>query len=247
MRQFGLIGKTLKHSFSKKYFEEKFVKESIADCAYDLYELESISEFPNLIKSKSPELKGLSVTIPYKLDVIPYMTALDAAAKEINAVNAIKVMPDGTLKGYNTDYYGFKTSLVDGWRLAGKKALVLGTGGASNAVSKALDDMGIAYTMVSRNAKGNQIDYQAIHDNPEIINSNELIINCTPLGTFPEIDQRPDLPYHLIGSNHLLFDLVYNPDITAFMAAGNINGAQVKNGYDMLVGQAEAAWKIWNE
>lgn len=247
MKQFGLIGRTLKHSFSKNYFSEKYTKENISNCQYDLFELATIEEFPNLIEKYKSTLAGLNVTIPYKLEVMQYLDELDPNAQAINAVNTIKVLADGQLKGFNTDYYGFKNSLEDGWNLKNVKALILGTGGASNAVKKVLEDLDIPYQMVSRTAKGETIDYQTITDNKEIITEHQLIINSTPLGTYPDVEQKPNIPYSSLTEKHLLFDLVYNPETTTFMQEGLKQHAKVKNGYAMLVGQAEAAWKIWNE
>ncbi len=246
MRKFGLIGKTLKHSFSKNYFGEKFEKEGIQGCEYDLYELPDISHFPNLIKDLSPELIGLNVTIPYKLEVMQYLDDMDEHAKAIQAVNTIKVSPDGKLTGYNSDYYGFKNSLLE-WDLAGKSALVLGTGGASKAITKALEDLSIPYQMVSRKDSGKILSYEEINARSEVLSNNLLLINTTPLGTYPNVEEKPDLPYEKLTSDHLLFDLVYNPEITAFMQEGLNVGAKTKNGYAMLVGQAEKSWEIWNE
>lgn len=243
MRQFGLIGKTLKHSFSKKYFSEKYQKEGISDANYELFELKSIQEFPQLVKSHM-DLVGLNVTIPYKLEVMDFLDELDEHAQAIQAVNTIKVLSNGQLKGYNTDYFGFKDSLTDGWQLDQVSALVLGTGGASKAVEKALFDLGIPYQMVSRQRSDDRLSYDQLTD--KLVKENKLIINTTPLGTFPDVDQKPKLNYEAIGKDHFLFDLVYNPENTAFMQAGQANGAQTKNGYLMLVGQAEKAWEIWN-
>ena len=241
MRKFGLIGRTLKHSFSKKYFSDKFEEESIQNCQYELFELETIDEFPKLIKS-NPELIGLNVTIPYKKEVIQFLDDMDENAAKLQAVNTIKITKSGLI-GYNTDYIGFKNSL-EKWETKGISALVLGTGGASNAVKKVLEDKSINYQMVSRN-EGSGLTYEQIHSNPDILNTNLLVINTTPLGTFPNINECPNLPYEQMGSNHLLFDLVYNPEVTQFMQYGIDQGAKVQNGYEMLVGQAEASWAIW--
>jgi shikimate dehydrogenase len=245
MRLFGLIGKTLKHSFSKQYFNSKFEKEAVDDANYELFELQSINEFPELIKKYRGKLTGLNVTIPYKKEVIPFLDEIDAPAAAIDAVNTIKVMPNGKLKGYNTDYLGFKNALND-WPIQNKKALVLGTGGASQAIIKVLTDLGLAHQSVSRKVSEGTIDYETLKKNKSWLVDFELIINSTPLGTFPNIDEKPDLPYSQLTRNHLLFDLVYNPETTAYMKEGLKYGAQVKNGYDMLTGQAEASWEIWN-
>ncbi|UXX78138.1 shikimate dehydrogenase [Reichenbachiella carrageenanivorans] len=245
MRQFGLIGRTLKHSFSKKYFAEKFTKEGIENHQYDLFELTTITEFPTLIKKYTNDLVGLNVTIPYKKEVMAYLDELDENANTIGAVNTIKVTPEGKLKGYNTDYSGFINSLKNNWDLSNKKALVLGTGGASEAIKKALTDLNIPFLSISRTASDQTLSYeQAIQG--DWVRTHELIINTTPLGTYPDVDTKPNLPYEQLTDKHLLFDLVYNPEVTAFLQEGLNKGAQIKNGYAMLVGQAEASWQIWN-
>ncbi len=246
MRKFGLIGKTLKHSFSGKYFAEKFEKENIDDCTYELFELSDISEFPKLITSHKGSLKGLNVTIPYKKEVMAYLDELDSIAERIGAVNVIKINSNGKLKGFNSDYYGFRSSLESWLGHTNLKALILGTGGASNAVRTTLEDLNIPYLYVSRSSGENRITYNDIKQNPEIISDHQLIINTTPLGTFPDIDQKADLPYSQLTSSHYLYDLVYNPEVTAFLAEGKSAGAKTQNGSDMLVLQAEKSWEIWN-
>lgn len=246
MRQFGLIGRTLKHSFSKKYFSEKFEKEGIQNHQYDLYELPTIESFPELIKTHQQNLAGLNVTIPYKKEVMAYINQLDEVAAEIGAVNTIKVMEDGSLKGYNTDYTGFINSLKEGWDLSNKKALVLGTGGASEAIKKALKDLDIPFQSISRNSSDSTISYEELNQGDRV-STHHLIVNTTPLGTYPDVDQKPDLPYEQLTDQHLLFDLVYNPEVTAFLQEGLNKNAKIKNGYAMLVGQAEASWEIWNK
>lgn len=246
MRKFGLIGFPLGHSFSKKYFSEKFEKEKIKDAQFELYELESLSSFPSLLK-ENPELKGLSVTIPYKEKIIPFLDELDSACREIGAVNCIQVR-NGNLKGYNTDYLGFKDSL-EKW-LKGEKpaALVLGTGGASKAVVRALKDLEIDYTMVSRSEKHHQdcIVYKELNTDPSILEKHSLIINTTPLGTYPKTSEMPEINLDFVTHKHKVYDLVYNPEKTFLMRSLEARGAIVKNGLEMLVLQAEAAWKIWN-
>ncbi|SMD38858.1 shikimate dehydrogenase [Reichenbachiella faecimaris] len=246
MRQFGLIGKTLKHSFSKNYFSEKFNKEGIQNSEYELFELDAIAEFQNLVDHYSDTLAGLNVTIPYKKEVMDFLDELDDNAAEIGAVNTIKVLEDGRLKGYNTDYLGFINSLQEGWDLSNKKALVLGTGGASEAIKKALKDLAIPFQSVSRKASEASISYDEVNTG-DWVQKHQLIINTTPLGTYPEVDTKPLLPYNLLSDQHLLFDLVYNPAITAFLQEGLDAGAKIKNGHTMLIGQAEASWKIWND
>lgn len=244
MKQFGLIGYPLSHSFSKKYFSEKFEKASITDAQYELYELKSLQDFKSWMNTVS-DLKGLNVTIPYKQEVIPFLDRLNDKAKAIGAVNVIKKESDGTYTGYNSDYYGFKNSLeIFLEHSFPKKALVLGTGGASKAVIVALQDLGIDYRYVSRKGSGCTLGYDQL--TPELIDEHQLIINTTPLGMYPAVDQCPSIPYEAIGSNHYLYDLVYNPEETLFMKKGLTQGAKVKNGLDMLILQAEKAWEIWN-
>lgn len=246
MRKFGLIGYPLGHSFSKKYFTAKFEREGLTDCQFDLYEIPQIADFPEILKA-NPELEGLSVTIPYKEQVIPFLDDLDPACAAIGAVNCIQIK-NGKLTGYNTDYIGFKDSL-NNW-LGGErpKALVLGTGGASKAVNQALRDLGIAYTVVSRtaNAAKNQIDYTELKQDPQHLQQHHLIINTTPLGTYPNTEQMPEINPDWITAKHKVYDLVYNPEKTFLMRSLEARGALVKNGLEMLELQAEAAWKIWN-
>lgn len=246
MRKFGLIGYPLSHSFSKKYFTSKFENEGIKDCRYDLYEIEDISLLPSIIR-ENPELEGLNVTIPYKQKVLRYLDSIDPACEEIGAVNCIEIK-DGQLKGYNTDYIGFKESLSN-W-LKGEKpnALVLGTGGASKAVVKALKDLGISCLMVSRNPgnKPDIISYEELSKNKTILDQNHLIINTTPLGTYPKTEEMPEINPEYITSMHKVYDLVYNPEKTFLMRSLEARGALIKNGLEMLELQAEAAWKIWN-
>jgi shikimate dehydrogenase len=246
MKRFGLIGKTLKHSFSGSYFAEKFKKENISNCRYDLFELESIEEFPELLKRHSTEFQGLNVTIPYKKEVIQFMDELDSIAERIGAVNVIKVQDNGKLKGYNSDYYGFRSSLESWLDQRNLSALILGTGGASNSVRTTLEDLNIQFRYVSRKGQKDQFSYEHINANPEILSEYELIINTTPLGTYPDVYQKPDLPYEKLTHQHYLYDLVYNPDLTAFLSMGNLVGAKIKNGSDMLILQAEKSWEIWN-
>ncbi|WP_114782236.1 shikimate dehydrogenase family protein [Botryobacter ruber] len=243
MRKFGLIGKKLGHSFSKKYFTEKFTREGINDAVYDLYELESIEAFPALL-AREPELVGLNVTVPYKEVVIPFLDELDPAAARIGAVNTIRIQ-NGRKTGYNTDYIGFKHTLEKFFPVQpGAKALVLGTGGASKAVVAALDALQIAHTYVSRNPPAGGVTYEEL--NQEMLAAHQLIINTTPLGMYPATEACPPLPYEHLTPAHYLYDLVYNPENTTFMQKGAAAGAQVMNGLDMLYQQADAAWAIWN-
>ena len=242
MQKFGLIGKKLGHSFSKKYFTEKFEREHI-EAIYELYELQSAEQVIDLIKEE-PQLKGLNVTIPYKLDVMPLLHRIDDKAKAIGAVNVIKIS-HGKLTGYNSDYYGFRDSLLTwlGNSVNNIEALILGTGGAAKAVKKALLDMNIPFRTVSSSGNG---DYAYADFNGELLQKYKLIINTTPLGMFPDNDTAPDLPYHLMDETFYLYDLVYNPVTTLFMKKGSENGAKAKNGMEMLELQALKSWEIWN-
>ncbi|WP_018476792.1 shikimate dehydrogenase family protein [Pontibacter roseus] len=242
MRRFGLIGKKLGHSFSKRYFTEKFGREGIADAAYELYELPEITDLPELLK-REPELVGLNVTVPYKEAVMPFLDELDAAAAQIGAVNTIRIA-DGRTKGYNTDFIGFRDTL-EGFYLihAGSRALVLGTGGAAKAVWAALKSLRIPYTSVSRNPAAGELSYTSI--TPETLRLHDLIINTTPLGMAPDTDGAPAIPYDALTSAHYLYDLVYNPEQTLFLQKGFAAGAKTINGLPMLHAQADAAWKIW--
>ena len=243
MRKFGLIGFPLTHSFSRKYFTQKFQEEHISDAVYELFELPELQKLPELIL-QNPELKGLSVTIPHKQNVIPLLDELDETAAKIGAVNTIKIS-GGKLKGYNTDVIGFRESLKNFLpQNFTSKALILGTGGAAQAVKAALNELQIPFQSVSRNADSGDLTYEEL--TAEIIEKHQLIINTTPLGTYPEIEICPPIPYGFLTPDHFLFDLVYNPEETLFMKNGRGKGAKTKNGYEMLVLQAEAAWQIWN-
>lgn len=243
MQLYGLIGFPLGHSFSKGYFTGKFEKEHIADSAYENFPLPEISGFPELVKAM-PALRGLNVTIPHKTAIIPYLHHLDDAAREMGAVNCIRV-ENGQLTGYNTDTIGFRLSLETLLQPHHRHALVLGTGGASKAIEYALKQLNIPYRLVSRNPQGaNDLAYEDI--DAAIIEKHTLIINTTPLGMSPAVDTAPPLPYELLTASHFLYDIVYNPAKTLFLHKGEAQGAAIKNGYEMLVLQAEAAWKIWN-
>ncbi|WP_235296862.1 shikimate dehydrogenase family protein [Portibacter marinus] len=238
-RKFGLIGYPLKHSFSPGYFAEKFNKEEIEDAVYDLYELERIDQFENLKRS---EIAGLNVTIPYKEAVMPYLDMLSPEAVSIGAVNTIKFTDQG-LMGYNTDCYGFKNSLTSFYgNRKPTRALVLGTGGASKAVRYVLSNLNIPFTIVSR--QPSLLNYDEL--SAEHFDGEVLVVNTTPLGTWPDIDKAPNIPYQFLTSKHFLYDLVYNPEKTLFLKLGADQGAAIKNGYDMLKLQAEKSWEIWN-
>lgn len=246
MRKFGLIGYPLGHSFSKKYFTEKFTAESIPDCSYENYPIR-IEELPGLIASDM-SLTGLNVTIPYKSEVIRYLDKISNEAAEIGAVNVVKIKRDGEsikLFGFNSDISGVYDSLFPLLQSGGFKALVLGTGGSSKAVCYVLGKLSVGYTLISRSPKPGCLTYSDITDS--MIKDHLLIINTTPLGMFPDTSRKPDLDYDLIGKNHILFDLVYNPELTSFLMMGKERGATVLNGLKMLMRQAERSWEIWND
>jgi len=243
-RQFGLIGKNIAYSFSKKYFTKKFAAGNLLDCVYDNFDIQSIEAFPQLI-TDNPQLKGLNVTIPYKEAVIPYLDQLSDKAAKIGAVNVIRFTKKGNLKGYNSDYYGFMKSLEPLLQPHHQKALILGTGGAAKAVAFALEQLGLLYTFVSREVGANSIHYDQI--NATTFDHYQVIINCTPLGTSPNIEAFPPIPYEYFTHKHIAFDLIYNPEETAFLKKAKQQDAITKNGYEMLVLQAEKAWKIWNK
>lgn len=243
MKKLGLIGYPLAHSFSKKYFNEKFARENIAGYAYDVFPLQTIDKFPALLKSE-PELVGLSVTIPHKETVIQYLDELDETAREIGAVNCIKI-ENGKPKGYNTDAFGFRQSLRPFLDSNHDKALIFGTGGAAKAVAYVLQSLGIHYWFVSRskNNADNCLHYDDV--NESIVSSCKLLINCTPVGMSPNVKDCPPLPYNAITPQHLVYDLIYNPEETLFLKKAKEQGALISNGYNMLVFQAEEAWRIW--
>ncbi|OXB06728.1 shikimate dehydrogenase family protein [Flavobacterium pectinovorum] len=243
-RRFGLLGRNISYSFSKGYFTEKFNDEVFLGNSYENFDISEINHFSGLIKN-NPDLNGLNVTIPYKEQVIPFLDTLSKKAALIGAVNTIKFTKKGKLKGYNTDYYGFKKSLKPLLESHHKKALILGTGGASKGVAFALDELNIPYTFVSREAKENIIDYDLI--NATTFDNFQIIINCTPVGTSPNIEACPNLPYEFFTDKHIAYDLIYNPAETQFLKNAKEKGAIIKNGYDMLIFQAEKAWKIWNK
>jgi shikimate dehydrogenase len=243
MTKYGLIGYPLSHSFSKKYFTEKFERESIQDHEYDLFPIDKITQLPLLLQAEI-DLKGLNVTIPYKEQVIPFLDELTEVVKEIQACNCIRIL-NGKLIGYNTDVIGFEKTLERKLSNHHQRALVLGTGGAAKAVHYVLSKKGIEYLEVSRTKVDGSITYQEIGE--QVISSHTLIINTTPLGMYPNIEEAPNLPYHLLSDQHYLYDLVYNPTKTKFLLEGETRGAVIENGADMLVIQAEASWDIWNQ
>lgn len=249
MKTFGLIGYPLGHSFSKKFFTEKFEKENRNDHQYVNFEIDSITKFTSIFKIEE-NISGLNCTIPYKQQVLTYLDSIDSEAQEVGAVNTIKIIntDEGIhLKGFNTDIIGFERSIKPMLEEKHKKALILGTGGASKAIKHVLKKLDISYLSASIEEElfENEIRYSSI--NEELLKSHLVIINATPLGTYPKVDACPDIPYEFLTSNHVMFDLVYNPETTLFMQNGIDKGAKVKNGLEMLHGQAIAAWEIWNK
>ena len=241
MAKYGLIGKDLSHSFSKTFFTYKFEQENRRD-SYHNFELESLEEFPQLIKN-TEGLKGLNVTIPYKEAIIPYLYKLDKEAEKIGAVNTIKFRKDVKLIGYNTDHYGFAKALADFFPIKEKTALILGTGGASKAVQYVLDAMEFDYEVVSRKPTVDSIGYNSL--SRDVMADHLLIVNCTPIGTSPNVNDCPKIPYQYLTRDHVLFDLIYNPRETEFMKRGFVKGARVINGLKMLENQAKKSWRIW--
>lgn len=240
MKRFGLIGYPLIHSFSANYFNEKFMRERI-DAEYSLLEMASIEGLGNRVR----DLTGFNVTIPYKKAVIPYLTQISDEARAIGAVNCVKVDSEGRLHGYNTDVEGIRATLAQCGDLSGVKAVVLGSGGAAAAVKFVLKEAGVNFLTVSRNSDRGNCTYSDL--TPEIIREHCLIVNTTPLGMYPETDAIPDIPYSALTRDHILFDLIYNPEQTKFLQEGASRGARTFNGREMFVRQAEASWRIWNQ
>ncbi len=241
MRTFGLIGFPLTHSFSKKYFSDKFQQEHIADSEYLNFPVERIEDVLPIFENQN--LRGLNVTIPYKEAIIPFLDELDSSASGIGAVNTV-VFRDGRKIGYNTDVYGFENSLRALLKVHHNQALILGSGGSSKAIAYVLKKLGIEFQFVSRTQKEHTLSYCDLK--PQTILEHKLIINTTPVGMFPQIQDVPDIPFSFITSQHLLFDLIYNPEETEFLKRGKQQGAQIKNGLEMLQLQAEKSWEIWN-
>jgi len=242
LNRFGLVGKGISYSFSKGYFTQKFADLGLKNHTYENFDLKDINEFPGLI-GNSVGLRGLNVTIPYKEAVLPYLNGLNETARQIGAVNTIK-LKDGELIGYNTDAYGFRKSLEPLLEQHHSHALILGTGGASKAIAFVLGQLGIAFRLVSRNPNTDRLGYGDL--TPEVLQLHQLIINCTPLGTYPKVERKPPIPYSELGKGHLLYDLIYNPSKTAFLLEGESRGSKISNGLRMLELQAEKAWEIWN-
>lgn len=247
MRKLGLIGYPLGHSFSKKYYLAKFEKEKIANIDYDLYPFENLADFRSIYESDE-SFAGFNVTIPHKKNVLTLLDELSPEAAQMQAVNCVRIIRENgkvVLKGYNTDAYGFEQSLIPLLQPQHRSALVFGNGGAAKAVYYSLERLNIPYQIVSRNKENGDLTYDEL--TPEIIAEHKLLINCSPVGTFPNVNLCPAIPYEGIGTAHLLYDLIYNPEETLFLTKGKERGAAVKNGYEMLVLQAEKNWMIWNE
>lgn len=243
MNRFGLIGYPLGHSFSQQYFNNKFKTENLKDCFFELFSIENIASFPELLSTYN-DLKGLAVTIPHKQTIINFLTSIDEAASEIGAVNCIKISSKKII-GFNTDVIGFEKSIKTILKPHHKKALILGTGGGSKAVQFVFKKLGIEFLLVSRTKNNQHIQYQEI--NEMICAEYHIVVNATPVGMAPQIDICPDIPFQFLNEKHLLFDLIYNPAETMFLIKGREAGAQTKNGHEMLITQAEANWKIWNQ
>lgn len=258
MKKYGLIGFPLSHSFSEKYFTEKFKNEGLTDCAYQTFPLPNLSDLDELLKS-NPDLCGLNVTVPHKIGVMFYLKEVDPIAREIDAVNCIKIVKSRPvesfftgdfsqlqvrLEGYNTDAYGFEESLKPLLKKHHQKALILGHGGASRAVAYVLKKLDISFRFVSRKAVSKHFTYTQLDE--DIMHERLLIINTTPVGTYPEVHEAPQIPYEFLTDKHLLYDVIYNPEETEFLRRGREKGAAIKNGLEMLHLQAEKSWEIWN-
>lgn len=242
MKRYGLIGYPLTHSLSGQYFTNKFKEEGIEDCIYERFSIPSIQDLHTILDTHK-DLCGFNITIPYKKEVLAFLTERSKAVEEVGACNCVKI-EEGKLIGYNTDVIGFENSLVPFLKPTHNKALVLGTGGAALAIVYVLEKLGINYAYVSRTAAAGQFSYNNI--DADVMAAHTLIINTTPLGMFPNIEACPDIPYHLLTSAHHLFDLTYNPAESTFLAKGKQMGATIQNGQQMFVEQAEQSWRIWN-
>ena len=244
---FALIGRNISYSFSRGYFEKKFSSLGLNEHDYVNFDLESLGELTDKISQNKEILKGMNVTIPYKLEIFNFLDEIDKEAEKIGAVNTIKIENNGKLIGFNTDVFGFKKSLKPLLKSYHKYALILGTGGASKAVAHVLESLNIEFAFVSRTKQkeSNCISYSDL--NSELMSKYFLMINCTPLGTYPDIEKCPDIPYTYLNDKHLLYDLIYNPSETSFLKKGKEQGATIKNGLEMLEQQAEKAWEIWNK
>lgn len=243
MRQYGLIGYPLSHSFSKNYFDEKFIKENISDAEFFNFQVKEISEVKKIFEDYS-QLKGLCITIPHKKNIIQYTNEFSDVVRDTGACNCIKILPSEKI-GFNTDVVGFEKSFIKNLQPHHNKALILGTGGAAVAIEYVLQKLDIKYSFVSRNKNNYNFTWQEL--DKDVIQQHTVIINCTPLGTYPKTNEFPNLPYQYLTDKHYLFDLVYNPPLTRFLLKGQQKKCTIQNGYEMLVLQAEENWRIWNE
>lgn len=247
MREFGLIGYPLEHSFSARYFGQKFAAENISDAVYKLFPLQNISELPEFLAINT-DLQGFNITIPHKIVILPFLSELSAEAAQAGAVNCVKIKRTDSgyyLKGFNTDVYGFRESLKPRLKPHHTSALILGTGGAAKAAAMVLRQLGISYSFVSRNPElKNTLIYHNL--TADVLTEHTIIINTTPAGMYPKVDLFPEIPYNLLTDKHLLFDLIYNPAETLFLRKGKLAGAETLNGLQMLELQAEKSWEIWN-
>jgi shikimate dehydrogenase len=243
--KFGLLGKKLSHSFSKTYFEEKFITENLRDYSYTNFEIENISEFRSLL-ANHPDLTGLNVTVPFKEEIIPFLDSLDEVSSEVGAVNCVKVV-NGKTRGFNTDVYGFRQSIKPFLEPKHDRALIFGTGGSSKAVAFALKQAGIDHYFVTSTAKKTNSTFFYKELNSVIFSQFHLLINCTPLGMYPEVSECPDIPYEFVTEDHLAYDLIYNPEQTLFLKKCSEKGAIIVNGLSMLHLQAEKSWEIWTK
>lgn len=242
--KFGIIGKDISYSFSRKYFLEKFKKMGFDNYQYYNFDIPEIEEFPFLLYHREDEFRGLNVTIPYKEAIIKYLDEVESEAQKIGAVNTIKVTEDNRLIGYNTDVYGFQKSIEPLLKSHHKKALILGTGGASKAIAYVFNKLNIAYKFVSRSENENMLTYEML--DAEMMGEYSIIVNCSPIGTYPNVEEAPAIPYQYLSEKNLLYDLIYNPSETKFLLEGKKHGASIKNGLEMLELQAEKSWEIWN-
>lgn len=242
MRRFGLLGYPLSHSFSQKYFTEKFAQLGLSDCVYENFSLPTIEQL-SLVLQEKKDLRGFNITIPYKKQVLSFLDEVSPVVAAIGACNCVQIKA-GKLTGHNTDVVGFEQSLKPFLQPHHTRALVLGTGGASAAVEYVLRKLGISVQYVSRVASGNSIAYEQVDEN--MLTTHHLLINTTPLGMYPNVTECPDLPYHFLSSQHHLYDLIYNPAETKFLTNGKTRGASIQNGQEMLILQAEESWRIWN-
>lgn len=241
---YGLVGKDIDYSFSRNYFKNKFEQENRCDCEYVNFDLKTIDSFPKIFENLNQNIAGLNVTVPYKEAIMPFLDEISADAKEIGAVNCIEITETGKKVGHNTDWIGFTTSLKPFLKNDKIKALILGTGGASKGIQFALKILEIPFLLVSSSKKGRQyLEYENIEE--QHIKTHNLIINCTPIGTYPNIDNMPNIPFQYLNANNIVYDLVYNPLMTNLLKKAALQGSIIKNGYEMLEIQADESWKIW--